>query len=312
MSDSFVRKRRNVVEITGNCNITVDTTSAERTQNQQATSSLTTFTDNFEIQLDTDTSFRLVDASRANNPIVMEVIGQQSDGMIAYGPMVTLNSPITCTGGVSATGQVTADKFFTRGATTNQFVKGNGDLDASTYVKADGTVTMTGALNMGSKNVINAGVIAGDSLSLTTGTTSQFLLGNGTTISNASYPTISVQSANWVYNSVNIPFQARRIGVTGNGMVTIFMGGFSVSAASTTSTLISSSVLSSAFRPINALFFPCRIQKSGVNQLGCCIIYASGEIGFTDIAQTSNFWASGTANCGLAADFAVSYPTNNG
>ena len=89
----------------------------------------------------------------------------------------------------------------------------------------------------------------------------------------------------------------------------MFIGGFSATAAATTSTLVSTSFLVATYRPPNAVFIPCRITKLGAITLGTLIVFASGQIGITDIAQTANFWTAGNTGCGISGDFTVSFTT---
>ena len=69
--------------------------------------------------------------------------------------------------------------------------------------------------------------------------------------------------------------------------------------------IISQQVLTE-FRPFNAMFYPAILQKAGTPFNGMMIIYGSGEIAFTDIGFTTNFWTVG-ANCGLLRDYVVSF-----
>ena len=57
------------------------------------------------------------------------------------------------------------------------------------------------------------------------------------------------------------------------------------------------------------MFLPCRITKLGAITLGTKKIYASGELGITDVAQTANFWTIGNTGCGISGDFTVSFTT---
>lgn len=86
---------------------------------------------------------------------------------------------LNLTGG-TLTGNLTAPSFIKTGGLITQFLKANGDSDASIYLKADGTVSMTGALNMGNQNITTAGSITGTSIIKTGGTATQYLLANGT------------------------------------------------------------------------------------------------------------------------------------
>ena len=65
-----------------------------------------------------------------------------------------------------------------------------------------------------------------------------------------------------------------------------------------------------SFRPINAVFVPIRIQKTGTVSVGTIIIYASGEMGLTDVVQTAGFWGANNTGCGLAGDTTISFCTN--
>jgi hypothetical protein len=140
------------------------------------------------------------------------------------------------------------------------------------------------------------------------GTAAQYVMGNGT-LTTPTFTTITSLTGNATYNGVNIGYTARRVGVSGAGICTVFIGGFSATVAATTSTLISSSFLPATYRPQNAVYLPCRITKLGVITLGTLIVYASGEIGITDVAQTANFWAISTTGCGISGDFTVSFTT---
>ena len=104
-------------------------------------------------------------------------------------------------------------------------------------------------------------------------------------------------------------YTARRVGITGAGVYTLFIGAWSGLAATTTSTLISSSFLPATYRPLNAVFVPCRISKSGTTLMGTLVVYASGEIGIADVAQTANYWTTGNTGCGIPTDTTVSFCT---
>ena len=135
------------------------------------------------------------------------------------------------------------------------------------------------------------------------GLSTQYLMGNGSLLT-ATYPTITSITGNATYNANNnIGYKARRVGITGAGVCTVYIGAWSVLAVTTTSTLITSSFLPATYRPLNAVFVPCRITKLGVIQMGTLVI------GITDVAQTANFWSSGNTACGIPADTTVSFCT---
>ena len=91
------------------------------------------------------------------------------------------------------------------------------------------------------------------------GLSSQYLMGNGSLLT-ATYPTITSITGNATYNANNnIGYTAMRVGITGAGVCTLFIGGRSVLAVTATSTLKTSSFLPATYRPLSALFFPCRI-----------------------------------------------------
>ena len=140
------------------------------------------------------------------------------------------------------------------------------------------------------------------------GLSSQYLMGNGSLLT-ATYPTITSITGNATYNGVNIGYTARRVGVAGAGVCTMFVGGFSATAATSTSTLQSTVFLPATYLPQNAVFVPCRITKLGAITLGTLIVFASGQIGITDVAQTANFWSIGNTGCGISGDFTVSFTT---
>ena len=43
--------------------------------------------------------------------------------------------------------------------------------------------------------------------------------------------------------------------------------------------------------------------------MGTLVVYASGEIGITDVAQTANYWTTGNTGCGIPTDTTVSFCT---
>ena len=133
-------------------------------------------------------------------------------------------------------------------------------------------------------------------------------MGNGT-LTTPSFTTITSITGNATYNGTNIGYTARRVGITGAGVCTVFIGGFSATVATSTSTLQSNVFLPATYLPQNAVFVPCRITKFGTITLGTLIVFASGQIGITDIAQTANFWTAGNTGCGISGDFTVSFTT---
>jgi hypothetical protein len=199
------------------------------------------------------------------------------------------------------------------GGTATSLLKSNGSSLSGTGVVKGDTTVLSGTVNQvvlgnGTLTVSNANsIMKGDATTLA-GTASQYVMGNGSLLT-ATYPTFTSITGNATYNGVNIAYRARRIGITGSGTVTLHILGWSASVATTVSSLNSNSFLPVDYRPLNAIFVPCRITKAGVLSLGLLIVYLSGEIGITDISQTAGFWVAGTTNCGILQDMTVSFCT---
>ncbi len=206
----------------------------------------------------------------------------------------------------------TAASTYATQATLSEYVT---TTDAtSTFLSKAGGI-MTGGINMGNSSLTNANQITanssitGASIVRTGGLASQFLKANGTIDTNTYLLTTQLQT-NFVFNGTNCAFHARRQGMGAQHIISMFLTGFTATVATTGATVISNAALTSTFRPPNAVFFPVRILKNGAMSIGICIIYASGEMGLTDVGQTANFWTAGQS-CGIAGDTNVTYICNN-
>jgi hypothetical protein len=132
------------------------TTLQTNTQNLTATNSLNTLNNSLQLNLNINTAQTFQIRDTATN-----LMYTFSDAAFVLYRQMNLNNQNIINGG-----NVTAAKFIVSSGLTSQFLKANGDLDDASYIKADGTVSMTQGLNMGTNNIFNAGTFAGSSLSL--------------------------------------------------------------------------------------------------------------------------------------------------
>ncbi len=139
------------------------------------------------------------------------------------------------------------------------------------------------------------------------GLASQFLMADGSS-NNAVYSTISSTFFSLTIAGTTTTVSMRKIHNGTTGTVTLYIGGFSGTAASTATVLLSTNAIAdTTYRPGVNLTFPCRIKKLSTNQMGTLIIFSNGTIGLTDVVETSNFWSSGNTGCGIVGDTCVSY-----
>lgn len=201
--------------------------------------------------------------------------------------------------------------------TNEAFLKGDGSLDLNNYITSDSASvtylaktggTMTGGLNMGAQNITNCNTITATSLVKSGGTSTQLLLANGGTLATTSLTTVSPSFFNLTIAGVTPIVSMRKIHNGTTGTVTLYIANFSGTAPSTSTVLTSTNAISdTTFRPGVTLYFPVRIRKSAVTQMGTLIIYSTGLIGITDVAETANFWTSGNTGCGIVGDTCISY-----
>ena len=168
---------------TTNTNVTALQT---KTQNLTATNSLNTLTQSLLLNLNIATaqSFQIRDTAT-------NLMYTFSDSAMVLYRQLNLNNQNIINGA-----NITASSFIKTGGLSTDFLKADGSSDPSTYLKTDGTVAMTGSLNMGTQAITNAGSITGTSFIKTAGTATQYLLANGTVDSRSMITTQVIQVSN--------------------------------------------------------------------------------------------------------------------
>ena len=101
----------------------------------------------------------------------------------------TMSGALTMGGqAINNAGAITGTSFIKSGGLTTQFLKANGDVDGSAYLTSanianklsiDGTIAMTGALNMGNQAINNSGLMTAVGFVKNGGRGSEFLKANG-------------------------------------------------------------------------------------------------------------------------------------
>ena len=227
--------------------------------------------------------------------------------------LIALNNKtqnITATSGNTA---LTKSLFITINTSLSEMVTIRDQGTNLLYLFNDTGMTLFRQINANNQIITGLGAVSSNSTITASsfirsgGLVNQFLKANGSIDSN-NYTTVTTINGTATYNSANISVTAKRVGIVGHGVCSVFISGFTSTVQNTTSTIISTSVLPLTYRPQNAIFLPCRMRKAASTIFGICVIFAGGEIGFTDVGQTGNFWTTGET-CGLTGDFTVSFPT---
>ena len=119
----------------------------------------------------------------------------KADGSTDTNRYVNVNGTLPMTGALNMGGQainnagaITGTSFIKSGGLATHFLKANGDIDSSMYLTAanianklsiDGTIAMTGALNMGGQAINNSGIMSAVGFVKNGGLGSEFLKANG-------------------------------------------------------------------------------------------------------------------------------------
>ncbi len=177
---------------------------------------------------------------------------------------------------------------------------------------------MTGTLNMGGYNIFNAGAIAGNSISLG-GSSTNFLMANGSSLSSAAYPTLVAESnysttfSAGGNTSTTYNITVRRLTNGTNTIVFLYLPQMVFTTGASSTTCSSNTALAVNLRPTIATgvsynLHPVPIRNASTYTMGMLWIYPNGTVVIApDLRDGSPSAAPANVSYGIPNQHTISY-----